>query len=246
MVSGHIERLRGQDRQEYEQAGNSYRACLRLFEELEDTAGIADVGFGLELVAHYEDDFPEAAARYGKSLRLFRAMGDVWSIAITSQLLCYLAWTNGEHENARKLYEESLALKQQLNDKRGMAFSLRSLGDATLHEGDTDRATESFANSLELIRELGDRRGMAEMLIGFAAIARARGQMVRSARLFGAVERMAATLHAPLRLGRPIEQNEHRVAVLEALGPQAFTAAYDEGALMGSERALAYAVEIAP
>lgn len=52
----------------------------------------------------------------------------------------------------------------------------------------------------------------------------------------------AAMIRAPLRLAVPVEQDEHRLAVIGALGEDAFAAAYEDGGAMMLDQAVALAV----
>jgi len=49
-------------------------------------------------------------------------------------------------------------------------------------------------------------------------------------------------IRAPLRLAVPVEQDEHRLAVIGALGEDAFAAAYEDGGAMMLDQAVALAV----
>jgi hypothetical protein len=79
---------------------------------------------------------------------------------------------------------------------------------------------------LLLARDLGARGEVAHGLESLAAIVAGQGDAGRAARLFGAAARLRETLGAVLWVGDQDEHDRAVLAVREALGDQAFIAAW--------------------
>ncbi len=93
---------------------------------------------------------------------------------------------------------------------------------------------------------MGIRQNLAYFLEGLAVVAGVQGEAERSARLFGAVERLLRTVGAPVydsyNPNRFLYERT-KAAVRSRLGESAFEEAQDEGQAMTFEQAVAYALE---
>jgi predicted ATPase/DNA-binding CsgD family transcriptional regulator/tetratricopeptide (TPR) repeat protein len=107
-------------------------------------------------------------------------------------------------------------------------------------EGDVKEA-ESLANeALGLAREAGDQLGLVDALQLLARLAAEQDSLMEAARLWAAAESLRAEL-GYVRF--PIEQGPYEAALAMAkvaLGPDEFASAWDEGAKLTVEEAIAY------
>jgi non-specific serine/threonine protein kinase len=92
--------------------------------------------------------------------------------------------------------------------------------------------------------EVTDRTNAAYCLQGLAAVAGARGEPGRVARLLGAAEALLEAAGIPLyaQVDRELHQRVAEAA-REQLGKRAWTTAWDEGRAMSFEEAVAYVRE---
>jgi predicted ATPase/DNA-binding NarL/FixJ family response regulator len=128
------------------------------------------------------------------------------------------------------------------------AWSLRALGVAAWRRGDLDRAAGPVQQSLRLREGLNDPLGSTLSVEALAWIAASRHQYERAAVLLGA----AAGLWRSM--GTTLEGHQHLVGyqrdcerqARQALGEQAFQAAYTRGLEMSGEDAVAYALQQPP
>ncbi len=154
--------------------------------------------------------------------------------AVRAKLLHAAATFVPDREQVVALAEESLALARSAGDRATMGRSLRNLAFA-LRDKDRERARAFLAESLTLAQEIDDRVLAGSTFQVFAVVASEDGDFVRAARLHGASEVIIETLGDSILtysvtdqtiLGRSI------VAILRALGREAFGAAWTEGRRM--------------
>ena len=116
-----------------------------------------------------------------------------------------------------------------------------NFGTAALLSGDTETARHTFCEQLKLCRSLSVLPSAAAGLRGLAAVAAARDDLDRAARLSG-----AATSH---RYGKPYDAVETRIDATfftparTRHGTDLWDAAEREGAAMTFEDAIAYALD---
>jgi len=150
----------------------------------------------------------------------------------------------GDYERAESLLRASLDYKRAQGDQWGVAISLANLGELALVRKDYASAESSFQESLRLRQDLGDDKGMLILLAGLAELALVRGKMVSSIRLYSASQSLRQQTGFPMT-GRERTQQERNVALLyEQLGKADFAAAWEEGASMTLEQAVACAQDV--
>ncbi len=123
--------------------------------------------------------------------------------------------------------------------------ALHNLGFVALYRGYDAQATAYFVESLESYRRANDHTDMPVSLAGLAAVAAARGQLERAARLFGAAEALLEATSERLDPADRIACDRSCAAVRNQLDAVTFAAAWAEGRTMEMEQAIAYALETA-
>ena len=116
------------------------------------------------------------------------------------------------------------------------------LGHAARLMGDYAEARAQYYRAAVILAEMNNSWGLFYLLVAFACLAAAEAQWERAARLFGAVERLGATIGAPMV---PIERTEcerDTAAARVALGEPAFAAAWTAGQALSLEETIAYAL----
>jgi tetratricopeptide (TPR) repeat protein len=157
--------------------------------------------------------------------------------------LGYTRLLQGDYERATALSEEAIALYREQGYRYArLEFPVDNLGWAALLRGDEEKARVLYQESLMLCRELGDKLVAAESLQGLACVAGKRGEMERSARLFGAADalftaRNISHLPAELALREPY---------LKAALKPSNRAAWEEGSKLMFEEAVEYALSDNP
>jgi hypothetical protein len=156
-----------------------------------------------------------------------------------------VALLEGDVEQARALYEESLVTSRATDNQGGVSMSLRRLGFALLRQGDLNRAAGLFLEGLKLNQDRAFALGLMRYLPAFAALAVARGQPERAARLLGASQALLEARGVRLE---PVDAAEFKrtEAVSRAqLDAATVDSLWAEGRVLPLEQAAAYALEAA-
>jgi predicted ATPase len=168
---------------------------------------------------------------------------NTYSLALAIGLLGFALAANGESEEARQSFEESLEICRVHGFSRAEAEVLGGLADL-MRTTSPARALEYYRESIELAWEMGYLAQVALCLQGIAAIALAGGDARDAATLLavfvGLVERISANLNA----GEKEELDAAIAQAREALGNDAFDAAWAEGGRFSLDQAVEFALSV--
>jgi len=223
------------ERHDYDRAEVLAREGLDLARRYGDAIGSSNMLAELGQVAEARGELDAAMTLYDESLALWPA----GSRALSS--LGNLARAKGEYDRGQRYLEQALAWARSQRMSWAVAEALTSLGHIACEQGDFVRAASRYRESLALYQTMGAAAPLAGCLEGVAAVAAASGTYERTARLCGAV----AGLRAAGRVVRSAEWPPYvqaREAAQQALGKDAFTAAFKAGATRLLEQAIAYAL----
>ncbi|MCE7985936.1 MAG: hypothetical protein DYG89_32560 [Caldilinea sp. CFX5] len=160
-------------------------------------------------------------------------------------LLCALAETAryvGELDLAQRSGEASRTLFQTLGSKSGLAVVLHHLAMVALFAHDLSAAQQRFVESLQLSRATSRQPLIARCLAGLAGVASQLGDGQRAARLLSAAHSLFTTLPPFLTPADQADYEQFREATCGQLTAASYTTAWQEGAAMSAEEALAYAL----
>ncbi|MCX4974821.1 tetratricopeptide repeat protein [Streptomyces sp. NBC_00620] len=176
-AAAHIHQLGmiAQERGDYGQAEERYRASLAILEELGDRSGIASSYHQLGIIAELRGDYGRAEERYRASLTIKEELGDRSGIASSYHQLGMIAQLRGDYGRAEERYRASLAILEELGDRSGIASSYHQLGRIAQERGDYGQAEERYRASLAILEELGDRSGIASSYHQLGTILELRG-----------------------------------------------------------------------
>ena len=240
-------------RGDYALARSVLEESLTAFRELGSRSGIAMSLSELGWLALSEGDFLTARTRLEESLALRQEMGYRVGVAIALNLLGDVALRQGDYPQAKVLIEKGLKLREEMGNKSGIAWSLQNLGHLAQRQGDSVQAAALFEESLKLFAELGNKMGIAECLEGLASVAagkllpdRNAQRAERAARLLGAADALRDLASTPLPPYRRADVNHDLAAARARLDDAAFSAAWEAGRSMTTERAVVYALEQRP
>jgi tetratricopeptide (TPR) repeat protein len=149
----------------------------------------------------------------------------------------------GDYPAARALYEESLAIRREIGDRYGIAWSLGGVGHVAREAQEFARCAALYRESMVLRRTLEDRSSIAQGLEDFAGLAGRQQQWERAVRLLGAAEGIAEPLGRSLPVSWRAEYQRIVDGAREALGEEAFAAAWAAGQALSLEGAVAYAMD---
>ena len=225
--------------------GDEDRAVAWLEQSLALAREVGDnyiVAYDLGYLAHtnyFAGDLERAAGLWQESLNLQREVNDRMGTGYALNGLGLVAWRRGDLDTAQTQFEESLRLYKEVSDKRYIAMAYKDLGQLARARGDEANAMLLCHKALSMFRELGDRQGQAESL---EALAAASGPTSKAARLFGAAQALRATLGAPIPSVERPAYEQAITTVRQALGVEAFEAAWRGGEALPLDQVLVEAL----
>lgn len=234
-----MERLGNLDRAEALQ-----REALDLARTYGDEEDISLTLNNLATVLWNQGDLDGAQELLEESLVIKRRIGNLFGLAVSLTNLAILISGKGELDQAISYMEEALSLDRQLGNLAGIADSLGNLGSLVAQTGDLARAAQLDGEALEIRRELGDSISIAYGLESIGGTTARAGRYVDAMRLFGAGNHLREEIAVPLP---PSEQENFESGTglcRDALSPEAYTAAWEEGRAMPLPDAIALALQV--
>jgi predicted ATPase/DNA-binding CsgD family transcriptional regulator len=217
---------------------------LLIARELNDRWTIALVLHHLGRVAYFDED-PATARSLGEdSLAAAEEVGDPWLIAWALHLLGLAAYIAAEYPKARAYYSRSLEIRRELGNQEGIGILLQLLGVVAVRQGDLGRAYELYREGVAVIHLVLGPWGLRMPLAGFAHIAALRGEPRRAVRLGGAAAAQTRSTSTPLIPLFETLLAEGLEMARQALGEEAYAAAWAEGRLLSVEDAIAEALGV--
>jgi tetratricopeptide (TPR) repeat protein len=178
-------------------------------------------------------------------LEMARSIGDRVLVANSLWILGNHELREDRAEDGLPMVEEALAIYRDLGNLFATADSLSGLGSYYRRAGDSDTATTLQREALEIFVEVGNPTGTAMALEEMAMVETMDGRHERALRLAGAAEALKDQIGggAPAELMRSEELLEE---ARRSLDPETAERAWQEGRDMGTDKAIAYAMEASP
>lgn len=138
-----------------------YRQALKLYRDLNDTAGegitLGRLGIAYRLLGQGQP----AIDHLEQALAIARQVGDERAEGINLANLGIAYRQIGQTPQARAYLEQALMTARKRGDVRGEGINLGNLGDTLRDMGRLDEAAVFYRQALKIARETGDRRGEA-------------------------------------------------------------------------------------
>lgn len=227
--------------------GEYTRAEAALTESIELHGGTGDqrqVALSLSSLgtsARDQGDYARARAYYDRCLPLFRELDSKADIARTLINLARVMYETGDDARAAMLAEEGLILARATHHQRNTAYALLYVADIARRRGIPEVARARSIEGLQSFRAVGDPFGMTRAVERLGLLAVASNDAGGAARLLGFCAAMRTRMGTPLP---PVERDEHARAdatLRDALGADAFAAAWAAGAALTLEDEIAEA-----
>jgi non-specific serine/threonine protein kinase len=213
---------------------------------------------------HLGDD-ARARACFGEALTGFRDFAAPWwtSASVIDLLrarhgLGQAATRLGEHDAAVSAFEEERALARSAGDDVGLARATIGLAEVAWSQGEAARAAALVRASLTGLRDAGDiaslrprwRQEWAHLAaadgLRLLALAETAGDPARAARLLAASSTLRAASGIGIFAAERTRHEREQGPLRAMLGAPAFAAAWDAGAALTPERAVADALAPLP
>ncbi len=229
--------------------GDDRLARVRLEESLAvaraagDLGNIALIVTDLGQLVLRQGDYATARAYSEEGLAVARTVKDRGYMAQAQNNLGELSRCQGDYAKAEACYLESLALFRSQGSSVDTPRLIHNLGYVTLHQGDIMRASALFIESLAAFREQRSQRGVAECLAGLAAVAQAREDGTRAARLWGAAEALREAAGVAMWVADRVEYERQIAALRAGMDERALAEAWAAGRALPPEQAIAEALQ---
>jgi tetratricopeptide (TPR) repeat protein len=223
---------------------NRLEVASALADEALSCAQAAGDPWTLAMVAHARavtsGGSAELRERVDQAASLLHAVGNRYHLADVFHMAVYRALCIESDRLACDFASRAVPLVRELDDPYLWMLMRCKVGLAALFTGDTEVARDAFREQLELCQEMVIPATAYEGLVGLAAVAAVRHDLDRAARLFG-----SAAAHRQRQPEDAIEARLHLTFFQPARtrrGPDAWDAGVREGAALGVDDAIAYAL----
>jgi tetratricopeptide (TPR) repeat protein len=142
-----------------------------LFEQLNDSLGVALSWNAAAIGARDRGDYVSAQSNFEKSLTFFRTMADRVATARCLHNLGNVSKIRGDYARARMALTEAMHIFEGLGDSSGAAWALNQQADVARDQGDLPGARALYERALFAFRSTGDRWGQARSLADLGTIA---------------------------------------------------------------------------
>jgi tetratricopeptide (TPR) repeat protein len=166
--------------EENEQAREIYNTCIRLFEEKNDTEGVAGAIYGLGTLAAGEHNYPEAITLLTKCVATYKACGDYEGMDASMAALASVYRERGDFADAQAMLNEQLKGQIEQGNIDGSAKVRIALASMSLEQGDYGSARSLLDLSLSTYRNLGQRWGVADSRRNIGKVLFAQGSHAES------------------------------------------------------------------
>jgi len=218
---------------------------LAISRSLGDDRGVAFALYSLGVLAEDRGAYDRAASLLEESLPLFAASDGGSYVARTHYHLGVVAYGRGDLDRAEALCEEGRRLASEAGDRFFAVAALSYLGLVRCDRGDLARGVAAVRESLDVSVATSHREGIVRDLATLATLAQANRQPALAARLFGAVETLAADIG--YTFGQPERDRfERALAATGAdLGGVAFASQRAAGRALALDEAVAESAAVA-
>ena len=177
------------------------------------------------------------------SISVMRRIDQQWGVARALLGLGDLARLRDDPGDAHDRYLDALAILREIDARPGIARCLAGLGRVAMDLGAIELARQHLAESIRLSQSTGARMGVARGLEAFAALTVQEGRPALAVQLTAAASALREAAGLPALQGARAEQY---LAPGRRLGEQAVARLWAEGLAMGSEAAVALALDGPP
>lgn len=228
---------------DYDRAVELDEASLTLYHDLGHRKGTHGPLRELGAVAYHRGDYDRAVRLNEQALAITHEFDNASGSGLVVCNLADALRARGDVERARTLLEESLASlrrqEQRLPIINALVNTLARLGSIECETGEVSRAAEAYSESLRLMwRYVGRAYETVACLEGLARVAAMQGQPERAARLLGASAALSDEMGTPLSPIIRLDHDHASKTAQEALGKDAFEAAFAAGRAMPLEESI--------
>ncbi|MEM7132681.1 MAG: tetratricopeptide repeat protein [Chloroflexota bacterium] len=167
---------------QYDNAGEKFRRCKSLFEQLNDNSGQGRALNRLAMVALRQGKYAttrelaERALTYLNTNNVDRA-NSYYVIGTTKYEI-------GNAKEALPYLEKSLGIWRQLGSKRQIVWGLRNLGPAYMLDGQTDAAIYCYQDAITILQQINDPLSQAIIQLNLGVVKSGLGEYGAALKLY--------------------------------------------------------------
>jgi predicted ATPase/class 3 adenylate cyclase len=230
-----------------------YEEALELWRSTGNQAEIANALYNASFSYVFNEGTPEPAnldpdrkglALMEEALAIYRELGDRHGAANATWAVGNWYHFHLQGEIAVTSFREALELFSQTSDETMVAWSQHMLGTALLRRREVDEAAVHLLAAIQHFKAAGDASALTLLLDDYSALAAARGDLPRSARLHGAARALAMTTGANLsNMVDELDKANGIQTTRTLLTSEELERYAAEGRAMSLSEAVAYALE---
>jgi len=223
-----------------------FEQAVALFRRLGDKRGIAIATGYLGHLAALRGDYAKARKLLTESLASPQDLGDDVSIALMYNFLGQIPLRQGDNDAAARLFSQGLDAARRVPDRFPLLISLYDLARSSQAREDLTGAAGFLREGLSAASDAGDESSVGYYLQRLAALARQRDDPGRAVRLLAAADALlqAAGTGWLLAYAATAPLDDDTLPGLRSrMGDATFQQAWAQGAAMGRQRAVEYALQ---
>jgi predicted ATPase/class 3 adenylate cyclase len=225
-----------------DQAAAVLDRAVDLARHVGEPRGVARAIYNSAFVAIEQGDFDRACELFGEAAEIGRSEGTKLHEAMCLVHLGYTCALAGHYKRAAALLDEGTAVFTELGETTWTQVAFRYQGLLALLDGRVDEAELLLGASLMKGREQAPQWEVAYWIEELAAVAAAKGEALRAAKLWGATDALFEKLGlAILEENRQVRER-FRGKVQESADSDSRAEAWAQGHAMTLDQAVAYAL----
>ena len=212
----------------YREATDRYLAAQRIFEFLDDQAGLAKVFNNLSVLNQKNGELNRATLYIRMSLNINRSLGDTLRIGQNLTNLGTIYLQQNQLDSAQHCFE--LGLEMKGNDPRTLGSSWNNLGMIYARKGQYRKSEKYLRKALEFRRQNSDLRGVVSTMLNLTDLYATMGRDTEASSFLEELKKMEI----------PSNDYEMRQRIAKAEGAVSALLGDAEGTQTFFNRALAY------
>lgn len=182
---------------EYEKSFDAYNKALRIYEMIEDIAGMAVIYNNI--CGHYarQGDYFKALEYLNKSLEIDIRTGNLLARAIATYNIGDTYYQLGDFENAIQKFHEYLTINFQINNQLGNGYGNFGLGRVFIEKEEFEKAEEYLKKAYEIFTKLGSLNMATDVMIAISELEAEKGNFEKAFSLYHELKKRCDELYNP-------------------------------------------------
>ena len=227
----------------YDLAINRYEESVAIYDDLNDTQGIATQLRCRGEVKRLQGHCEQAKVLFQEALKTFKSIGDKFCSSRTITGLGRIALYQDDYSQAITLFQETLGFSRETKNRNDIAQALYLLGLGKLAHGEVNTASQHFTECLNIGQEIGNTEYILAALDGMARVALSQNKLLSAAMLFAAKEALRSELRITLSPIDQAELDQYLSTLQTRLNKSDYQTAINEGRILTLEQSIKLAIQ---